>query len=216
MVLERQTYEGFLSELEQTLPVNRGTAGPYFRTLGRDVIPVYNVGAYDPGSSEGVAAVGAADYGLYGAVLRIERGIVTQAITGVPGKPTFTMTPPPGEVHVYQTLSVLHDQGSNVDFFAEVIDALIPGGMVNRWEHAIVTSAVNSPLLRTANVAKSVDDFGPGPGRDYVVYPLQSLIVESTANMSTGKQATLSIVREVYKTIVLPEDQSITIIATQT
>jgi len=218
MVLEREDYLGFLSELEQTLPVNRGTGGPYFQSLGRDVIPVYNVGAYDPGSQEGVAAVGAADYGLYGAVTAVERAFKTVSVVGVPGMPTFKMTPPLEQVHVYRALTILHDQGSNIDFFAEVTDALIPTGTTtpDRWRHGIVTSGVATPLLRIDNQAKSVDDLGPGPYGPYIVLPLQTLTVQSTQDLSTGKKCDFFMLREIYKTTVTPKDESITVIASQT
>jgi len=216
MVIERESFEGFLRELETTLPVIRSTSGSYFTGLQREVIPVYNVGAYDPGSTQGTAAVGAADYGLYGAVLRVERAFKTVTIAGVPGKPEFTMTPPPGEVHIYQALTVLHDQGANVDFFAEVSDVLIPASALpNRWRHGIVTSAVSTPLLRLDNQAKSVDDLGPGPYGPFIVPPLFTLTVSTTANMSTGKKCDFYMQREVYKTVVIAEDQSIAVTAAQ-
>jgi len=202
-----------LRRLEDGLPLTEALAGSILKDLGENVIPVINLGDYDPGSQPGVAAVGAADYGLYGALEALERGYDTLPIGGLPGKPEWTMVAPTGFVHQYVNITVKHDQGSNVDFFAQCEDVLVPTGLVDRWRHGIVTSAVETPLLRLDNQAKSVDDLGPGPYGPYLVYPLMKLVVSTSADMSSGKTAEIYWKREVYKTTKLPIDDSIAISA---
>jgi len=215
MVPTQSNYLGFIRALESNLPVIRAFTGSQLQSFGEDVFPVLDMSNYDPDSNSGSQSVGSTNYGLFGTLLRFSRGEKIQLVTGVPGKTKFRMPVASVEVHVYTSIKILHDQGANVDYSVTVEDSIGATGLADTWFHGIVTSGINQNLLRENANAQSVPDQGPGPGRTYIAYPTQDVIVISETDLSTSKQATIQIEREVYKTDKDLVDDTSTVLSSQ-
>jgi len=195
----------FLRRVEGNLPIDEMFTGPLLKGMFESVQPVLNMADYDPDSNSGAVKAGSQNFGLYGTLLRVERGLDTFATGGSSGPVQFKITLGLGEIAVYRSLNLEHDQGSNIDWFV-LHQAVIGGGELDeRWASNPVTSGtVKANLLRLDNQAKNVDDMGPGPGRDFIQYPAYDLLIQSTQSMSSSKTITCTYSREIYATDVLP------------